>query len=180
MDKFKTILLAIGILFLAVLTLIGSVAGIIQLLFMTLIYLTRKPLKTISRKITVNNLILVVVFGTVFGLVEEILWYVFDPEIYWSSLYVDLTSMLPVYMIFYLIIYALAKRYKTTQKKAFLSGGIFGYLFYFTFESGLLGFQIGGIPGAPIFLVMIWEINNFYLNGLLVWFPLYISDLLSD
>ena len=180
MDKFKIFISIVGVLFFGFLVLIGSVAGIVQLMFMLLIYFLRKPLKSTFRSITKNNFALVVILGTIFGLVEEILWYVSDPEIYWSSLFVDLTSMLPVYFIFYIIVYSLAKKFRVTQKKAFLSGGIFGYIFYFIAESGLFGFQIGGVPGAPILLVLIWEINNFFLNGLLVWFPLYVSNLLSD
>jgi len=180
MNKFKIIILIIGILFFTFLFLIGSVVGIVQLLFMLAVYFFKKPLRFALRSITERDFVLVVIFGTIFGLVEEILWYVFDPEIYWSSLFIDLTSMLPVYFTFYIVVYFLAKKFRVTQKKAFLSGGIFGYIFYFIAESGLFGFQIGGISEAPILLIAIWEINNFFLNGLLVWFPLYVSNLLID
>ncbi len=183
MDKFRTFISVVGIFFFVFLVLIESVAGIAQLVFMLLTYLFRKPLRSLIRLITVNNFVLVVVFGTIFGLVEEILWYVSEPGIQqtmFGSLYVDLISTFPVYLIFYCIVYLLAKKYTPTQKKAFLYGGIFGYTFYFIAESGLFGFQFGGIPGAPIPLILIWEINNFFLNGLLVWLPLYLSDLLSD
>lgn len=183
MNKFKTFILALGMLFLSFLILIGSVSGIAQMSFMALIFLFRKPLRRAISKITSNNFILVVIFGTLLGLTEEVLWYVSEPGIkqsMFSSLYTDLISTLPVYLIFYFIVYILAKRRKTTQKKAFLYGGIFGYVFYFIAESGILGTQFGGIPGAPIWLVLIWEVNNFFLNGLLVWFPLYLSELLAD
>jgi len=180
MDKFKIIIPVIGVFFFVFLVSIGSITGIVQLLFMSLIYFLRKHLRFVVRLITKRNFIIVVIFGTIFGLIEEILWFVFDLEIYWNSLSVDLLSMLPIYFVFYTVVYLLAKKFEVTQKKAFLCGGIFGYVFYFITESGLFGFQIGGIPGASIFLVLIWEINNFFLNGLLVWFPLYLSDLLSD
>jgi hypothetical protein len=182
-NTFKTSILALGVLFLSFLILIKSVSGIAQLLFMALIYLFRNPLKQTIRKITPNNFVLIVIFGSLLGLIEETLWYVSEPGIkqtMFKSLYTDLVSTLPVYLIFYFIIYTLAKRQKTTGEKAFLCGGIFGYVFYFIFESGILGIQFGGVPDAPIWLVLIWEINNFFLNGLLVWFPLYLSDLLAD
>ena len=181
MDKFKTFILALSITFLAFLVLLGSTAGIVQMLFMTFIYIFRKPLRFVLRLITKRDFILVVVFGILFGLVEEVLWYVSDPgmQAIFSSLYIDLASTFPAYLVFYLIIYILARN-GTTQKKAFIYGGIFGYVFYFIAESGLLGFQFGGIPGAPLWLILIWEINNFFLNGLLVWFPLYLSDLFVD
>jgi hypothetical protein len=133
------------------------------------------------RKITSKDFLLVVFFGTLLGLTEEILWFLSEPGIkqtMFKSLYIDLASTLPAYLLFYLIIYILAKTQKTTGEKAFLYGGIFGFIFYFIFESGLFGFQFGGITGAPIWLIIIWEINNFFLSGLLVWFPLYLSDLL--
>lgn len=183
MDKFKFLISSLGIFFFVFLLLINSTAGIIQMLFMVLIYLLRKPLRFTLRLISKRNFVLVVVFGTIFGLVEEILWYVSEPGIQktmFSSLYVDLTSTLPVYFLFFTIIYFLAKRSRTTQRKVFTYGGLFGYAFYFMAESGILGFQFGGVAGAPILLVLIWEINNFFLNGLLVWFPLYVSDLLRD
>lgn len=183
MDKFRTFILALGVAFFAFLVLIGSAAGIFQMLFMTAIYIFRKPLRYALRLITQRNFILVVIFGTVFGSVEEVLWYVSEPGVQqtmFDSLYADLTSTLPAYLIFYGVVYALAKWRKPTQEKAFLYGGIFGYVFYFIAESGLLGFQFGGIPGAPILLVLVWEVNNFFLNGLLVWFPLYLSDMLAD
>lgn len=183
MDKFRTFVLALGIVFSAFLVLSGSVAGIVQMLFMTMIYLFRKPLRSALRLITQRNFILVVIFGTVFGLVEEVLWYVSEPGIQqrmFGSLYVDLASTLPAYLIFYAVVYAIAGWRKPTQEKAFLYGGAFGYLFYFVAESGLFGFQFGGVPGAPISLVLVWELNNFFLNGLLVWFPLYLSDMLAD
>lgn len=183
MDKFKTFVLALGIFFFAFLTLIGSVAGIAQMLFMFLVYLFRNRLRYALRLITKRDFVLVVIFGVIFGLVEEVLWFVSEPGIQkamFSSMYADLTSMLPIYLIFYLIVYALAKKFRITQKKAFLSGGIFGYVFYFIAESGLLGFHFGGIPEAPPPRLLIWEVNNFFLNGLLVWFPLYLSGLLAD
>ncbi len=182
MDKFKTFILTLGILFFAFLLLIGSVAGIVQMLFMAAIYLFRKPLRYLIRLSTNRNFILVVVFGALLGMVEEILWFVSEPGIkqtMFSSLSIDLTSTLPVYIIFYLVVYFLARK-GTTQKKAFMYGGIFGYIFYFIAESGILRFQFGGIPGAPIWLLLIWEVNNFFLNGLGVWFPLYLSELLVD
>jgi len=183
MDRFKKFILTLGILFFSFLILIKSTAGIAQMLFLILIYLFRNPLRFLLRLISKNNFVLVVIFGTLFGLVEEVLWYVSEPGIQqtmFKSLSADLASMLPAYLIFYLAIYTLAKRRETTQRKAFLYGGIFGYIFYFFAESGLFGFQFGGIAGAPILLVLIWEINNFFLNGLLVWFPLYLSDLLVE
>jgi hypothetical protein len=181
MNKFKTFISALSIFFLFFLFLIGSVSGIIQMTFMMLVHLFRKPLKRTIRKINTNNIVLIIIFGTLLGLTEEILWYFSEPGIQrtmFKDLYTDLASTLPVYIIFYFIIYTLAKRQKTTGQKAFLYGGIFGYIFYFIFESGILGIQIGGIPEAPIWLILIWEINNFFLNGLLVWFPLYLSDLM--
>ncbi|MCK4550492.1 MAG: hypothetical protein KAT91_00915 [Candidatus Aenigmarchaeota archaeon] len=183
MDGFNTFILALGILFFGFLLLIGSIAGITQMLFMVLIYIFRKQLRFLLRSITKKDFILVVIFGTIFGLIEEILWYVTEPgiqETMFDSLYIDLVSTLPAYLIFFIVVYGLAKRTETTQKKAFLYGGIFGYIFYFIAESGLFGFQFGGIPGTPIFLILIWEVNNFFLNGLLVWFPLYVSGLLKD
>ncbi len=183
MDKFKAFVLILGIFFFAFLVLIGSAAGIAQMLFMLLVYFFRKPLRHALRLITRRNFVLVVIFGAIFGLVEEVLWFVSEPGIQktmFSSLSADLTSTLPVYLIFYLAVYALAKSFRITQKKAFLFGGIFGYVFYFIAESGLFGFQFGGIPGAPLPLLLAWEINNFFLNGLLVWFPLYLSDLLVE
>lgn len=183
MEKFSTFILALGVLFFGFLALIGSAAGMIQMLFMALIYLLRNYLRTAIRRIIKNNFVLVVFFGALFGLTEEILWFVSEPGIrqtMFGSLYADLVSTLPAYLIFYLAVYIFASRHKITGKRAFLFGGIFGYVFYFIFESGSFGFQFGGIPGAPIWLVLIWEINNFFLNGLLVWFPLYLSDLLTD
>ena len=183
MDRFSIGLSVLFVSFFLFMIAIGSVAGIVQLLFMVLVYLFRKPLRSVLRLVTRKDFFLVVFFGTLFGLVEEVLWFVFEPGIQqtmFSSLYVDLKSTFPVYLIFYLVVYTLAKWRRTTQNRAFLYGGIFGYIFYFIAESGLFGFQIGGVLGAPIYLVMIWEINNFFLNGLLVWFPLYLSDLLSD
>ncbi len=183
MDTFSKTILTIGSLFFLFLIIIGSIAGIAQMIFMVLVYIARKPLRHSFRMLTKNNFILVVFLGTAFSLVEEVLWYITEPGIQqamFDSLYIDLISTLPVYFIFYIVVYLLAKRRETTQKKAFLYGGIFGYIFYFIAESGLFGFQFGGIPSAPIILVLVWEINNFFLNGLLVWFPLYISGLLRD
>ena len=97
-----------------------------------------------------------------------------------NSLSEDLVSTLPAYMIFFTAVYVLSQRRKLTQRKIFLYGGIFGYIFYFIAESGLFGFQFGGIPNAPMSLLLIWEINNFFLNGFLAWFPLYLSDLPVD
>lgn len=181
MDEFRTFILTLGIPFFGFLILIGSTAGLIQMFFMLLVYVFRKPLRRALRRITESDFILVVVFGTLFGLTEEVLWYVSEPGIrqtMFGSLPVDLTSTLPAYFVFYLVVYALARRRRTTQKRVFLYGGLFGYVFYFIAESGLFGFRFGGVPGAPLFLVMIWEINNFFLNGLLVWFPLHLSSLL--
>lgn len=183
MNIFKIFILTLGILFSGFLLLTGSVSGLVQMTFMTLIYLFRKPLKHMIHKITSNDFVLVVGSGVLFGLTEEVLWYISEPGIrqtMFKSLSSDLASTLPAYLIFYLIIYALAKRHKTTQKNAFLYGGIFGYIFYFIAESGVSGVQFGGIPGAPIWLILVWEINNFFLNGLLVWFPLYLSELLTE
>ncbi|RLG14961.1 MAG: hypothetical protein DRN71_02350 [Candidatus Nanohalarchaeota archaeon] len=180
MEKFKIFISVVCALFFGFLVSIGSVAGIVQLLFMVMVYFFSKSLRYILRLVTKKDFVLVVIFGTVFGLFEEVLWFVFDPEIYWSSLFVDLVSMLPVYFVFYIVVYFLAEKFEVTQRRAFLYGGVFGYVFYFVAESGLFGFQIGGIPGASIPLVMVWEINNFFLSGLLVWFPLYVSGLLSD
>jgi len=180
MEKLKILILPLGAFFLGFLVLIGSVAGIVQMLFMTLIYLSRNHLRSAMRRIVKNNFVLVVVFGTIFGVVEEVLWFVSEPGIrqtMFGSLYVDLVSTFPAYLIFYVIIYIFARHCKTTGEKAFLYGGIFGYFFYFIAESGLFGFHFGGVPGAPVWLILIWEINNFFLNGLLVWFPLYLSDL---
>lgn len=183
MEKFKMFILALGIFFSGFLILIGSASGIVQILFTALIYLFRKPLRYSVRKITEKDFIIIVVFGTLFGLIEEALWFLSEPGIQQSmfgSLRIDLLSTLPAYAIFYSVIYALSRRHKITGKKAFLYGGIFGYVFYFIVESGLFGFRFGGIPGAPMWLVLIWEINNFFLNGLLVWFPLYLSGLYAD
>lgn len=183
MEKFKMFILALGMFFSGFLILIGSTAGLIQMMFMAAIYLSRKHFRFAMRRITENNFFLVAVFGTFLGLIEEVLWFWSEPgieKIMFDSLYSDLASTLPAYFIFYLVVYALAKRQKITEKRAFLSGGIFGYCFYFIAESGIFGFQFGGIPGAPIWLVSVWEINNFFLNGLLVWFPLYLSDFYSS
>ena len=180
MDRLIVPISIVGMLFLGFLLCIGSIAGIVQLAFMTLIFLLRRPLRSGLRSVSERNFVLVVVFGIIFGLIEEVLWYVFDPSTYWVNLVVDLMSMFPIYFILYVVVYYLAKRYNVTQKMAFLGGGVFGYVFYFIAESGLFGFQIGGIVGASIVLVLIWEVNNFFLNGLLVWFPLYMSDLLID
>lgn len=183
MEKFKIFILALGVFFSGFLALIGSAAGLIQMAFMALIYLFRKHLRFLLRRITENNFILIVFFGTIFGLTEEVLWFWSEPGIektMFDSLYSDLASTLPAYSIFYLVVYALARRKKITEERAFLSGGIFGYFFYFIAESGLFGFQFGGVSGAPIWLISVWEINNFFLNGLLVWFPLYLSDLFID
>ena len=183
MDKFSKFFLIVGALFFVFLLLISSIAGIAQMLFMVLIYLFRKPARFVLRMITKNDFALVVIFGTLFGLVEEVLWFMTEPGIQqtmFSSLSVDLASMLPTYFIFYSVVYFLAKRSRTTERRAFIYGGIFGYVFYFLAESGILGFQFGGIPGAPLPLILVWEINNFFLNGLLVWFPLYVSDLLRE
>lgn len=183
MDKFKTFILALGTLFFIFLVLIGSGSGIVQMIFMMLVYFFRKPLRHAIRKIATKNLILVVFFGVLLGLSEEVLWYMFEPGVkqtMFKSLYADLAATFPAYLFFYLIVYALAKKRKITQKSAFLYGGIFGYIFYFIFESGIFGTQFGGVSGAPVWLILVWEINNFFLNGLLVWFPLYLSDILVD
>ncbi|MDD5688458.1 MAG: hypothetical protein PHE88_11585 [Elusimicrobia bacterium] len=179
MDKFRIFILALGVFFFGFLVLIGSIAGIAQMLFMILIYIFRKQLRFALRRIVKRDFITIIVVGTLFGLTEEVLWYMIDPTTF-SSLYVDLASTFPAYLIFYLVVYALAKWRRTTQKKAFLYGGIFGYIFYFIVESGLFGFQFGVVSKAPLFLLLIWEVNNFFLNGLLVWFPLYVSDILFD
>lgn len=183
MDRFKEFILGLGTLFTAFLVLIGSVAGIVQMVFSLIIYLFRKQLRSALRSVSKKDFALVVIFGTFFGLLEEILWYVSDHGVQqsmFSSLSNDLASMLPLYFIFYLVIYVLTKHKQITQKRAFLYGGIFGYVFYFIAESGIFGFQFGGISGAPLILILVWEINNFFLNGLLVWFPLYLSDLFID
>lgn len=183
MEKFRIFILTLGMLFFGFLVLIGSVAGMVQMLFMVLVYLSRDHLRIAIRRMIKNNFILVVFFGTLLGLTEEVLWFVSEPGIrrtMFDSLSSDLASTLPAYLIFYLAVYVFSSRYKISGKRAFLFGGSFGYFFYFIFESGSFGFQFGGIPGAPVWLVLIWEINNFFLNGLLVWFPLYLSDLLVD
>lgn len=152
-------------------------------MLMVLIYFFRKPLRRAIRKITLSNFVLVVIFGTFLGLAEEVLWYIFESGVQqtmFKNIYTDLASTFPVYLLFYVIVYVLAKRQKNTGEKVFLYGGIFGYVFYFIVESGIFGVQFGGIIGASIWLILIWEINNFFLNGLLVWFPLYTSDLLSE
>jgi len=73
MDKVKIVISTVGMLFFGFLVLIGSIAGIMQLLFMILLYLFRKPLRFLLRLITKRNIVLVVIFGTIFGLIEELL-----------------------------------------------------------------------------------------------------------
>ncbi|MFQ6105501.1 MAG: hypothetical protein ACE5NL_00315 [Candidatus Hydrothermarchaeaceae archaeon] len=177
MRLFKKSISGLGLFFLVFAILIGSPTAVANLLFMLLCYLLRNPLRTISNRLIKNKFLLLVIFGTLLGLVLEALWYfghIFENKPQpWVSLLDDFIRMFPVYLLLFIFLYLLIKRYPSTEKQAFIYGGIMGYIFYFAMEGLEVGF-------SPLILLLLWEINNFLLNGFLIWMPLYISSNLVE
>lgn len=177
MELFGKIIFGLGIFFAGFAVLIGSATALWNLAFMAIAYLLRDQLKSIFCRLTTNKFLLLVIFGTMLGLSEELLWYVgheieSKPQ-QWLSLSDDIIRMGPVYLLLYAFLHQIIRKYPFTGKQAFMYGGISGYIFYFIMEGSGMGF-------SPIWLITLWEINNFLLNGFLFWMPLYVSENLEQ
>lgn len=173
MSNFRKFILVIGLIFVLFSALIGSTTAIANIAFMSICYSLRNRIKLFYCKLTTNKFFLLISFGLLLGLTEETLWYfghvLENKPQPWLSLYDDYFRMAPVYLLLFSAIYLISKKYPITEKNFFICGGIVGYTVYFVMEGAQTGFQ-------PISLLAVWEINNFLLNGFLIWMPLYISE----
>ncbi|VVB54879.1 Uncharacterised protein [uncultured archaeon] len=173
MDIFKKSVRVLCLFFLIFATLIGSFTAVANLIFMLLCYFFRDSLRFIFRTKIKDKFLLLVTFGTLLGLALETVWYfgllLENKSQQWVSLLDDFIRMFPVYFILFVLLYQLVKRYPFTERQAFIYGGTIGYIYYFIME----GLQINF---SPLPLLILWEINNFLLNGFLIWMPLYISN----
>lgn len=177
-NLFRKSLLGLSLFFLIFAILIGSFTAVANLAFMLICYLFRDSLRLIFGSKIKNHFFLLVTFGTLLGLALETLWYfglvLENKAQQWVSLLDDFIRMFPVYFILFVLLYQLIKRYPFTGRQAFMYGGTMGYIYYFLMEGSQINF-------SPLILLILWEINNFLLNGFLIWMPLYISNnLIND
>lgn len=178
MVSFKKSIIGLGIFF-AILALVifNSPTAVANIAFMSICYVVRNPIKSIFSRLIANRFLRLVIFGTLLGMAEETLWYFghmleAKPQP-WVSLIDDFIRMAPAYFVLFVFIYLLVKLYHPTAKQAFTYGAAMGYVIYFIMEGAEIGF-------SPLPLLLLWEINNFLLNGFLVWMPLYVSDVLAE
>lgn len=172
METPTKVLLGLGIFFVAFAMLIGAKTALLNLLFICVLYLLSRPLRGIAGFVFQNKALLLVITGTLLGLALETLWYfglsIENKPQRWVSLLDDLIRMFPVYLLLFLFLNLLIRAHPMTSLQAFAYGGVMGYAFYFVMEAAE--------SGAPLLLLVPWELNNFFLNGFLIWFPLFISD----
>lgn len=165
-------LIGLGIFFAVIAVLLDSKTALANLTFMALLCLARNPLRRVVTSLKLPPNLSLVGFGLFLGLAEEALWYFGlllegKPQP-WVSLADDFIRMGPIYLLLFVGMALLTTRFPLTEKQSFLYGGAMGYIFYFWMEGSAMGFQ-------PLWLLILWEINNFLLNGFLLWLPLYVT-----
>ena len=165
-------LIGLGIFFAMIAILMDSKTALANLAFMALLCLARRPLRRVVTSLKLPPSLSLVGFGLFLGLAEEALWYfgllLEGKSQPWVSLADDFIHMGPVYLLLFAGIALLLTRFPLTEKQSFLYGGAMGYIFYFLMEGSAMGFQ-------PLWLLILWEINNFLLNGFLLWLPMRVT-----